>query len=337
MRCSRCSFENIPGEKRCLKCGSILEAQKTKVKIHPPRMPAWKRPFRNISRCFRQQRVIPSDVGKIKRNRFVRTILSDELVGLLLSIVPGLAHLLNGRFKEIRLFFIGWLALLMTGLFVYGSSAGFIFLGLAIGVHAWIALRYGLLKELNLIERIVAVLIVFFVLAFIYRNIPGVVFRNFSGSFSSQSIPYYNIKAGDFLLVHRLSDKTNLARGCIVSFHPSTVNIHNNQVTRASETTTGQIIALQGEVVEIKDNCFVVNGEQLNSERFPVPNWLKNRKDSVTVDKDSYFVSSEYNLTIQGVRLTSQHVREVCVVKADNIEARAFMKWWPIWRRGFIR
>jgi hypothetical protein len=301
-------------------------------------MPTWKKPFRKISRSFRWQRVIPEDVSKIKKNRILNVILSDELAGLLLSIIPGLAHLLNGRFKEIRLLFISWLTLLVSGLFVYGSSAGFIFIGLAIGVHAWIALRYGILKELNLIERIVTALIVFFVLAFVYRTVPGIAFRDFSGSFISQSIPYYNIKAGDFLLAHRLGDKTNLARGCIVTFFPSAVNIDRNRITRAAETTVGQIIAFQGEVVEIKDNCFVVNNEKLDSERFPAPNWLKNRQVSVTVDGDSYFVSSEYDLTIHGnITLTSQNIQDVCVVKADDIEGRAYMKWWPIWRRGFIR
>ena len=44
MRCARCEFENIPGQTRCIRCGSILEAGSAVIDIYPPRMPAWSKP-----------------------------------------------------------------------------------------------------------------------------------------------------------------------------------------------------------------------------------------------------------------------------------------------------
>jgi hypothetical protein len=59
------------------------------------------------------------------------------------SIIPGLAHLLQRRFREIRWYFIGWLLALVLGLFLYGTSIGLGLVGLAIGLHAWIAVQHS--------------------------------------------------------------------------------------------------------------------------------------------------------------------------------------------------
>jgi hypothetical protein len=302
-------------------------------------MAAWKKPFRNLLRWFRRQTVISESIRRFKIPEGVGRILSDGLVGLLVSIIPGLAHLIKGRFKEIRLLFIAWLILLSTGLFLYGSSTGFILLGLAIGVHAWIGLQYGLFKELSrMAERIVVMLIIVLVLILVYRAALGAGFFGLTGNYSSLTIPYYNIQSGDYLLARRIANQENqIPRGTVVLFHPVEINTQR-RVSRGSDITAGEIIGLPGEVVEIKNGVFLVNDQKLNPEKFPVPNWLRNRQVSVTVANDSYFVSSQYDVTIGGrASVTNQHIIDTCVIKASDIEAQAFMRWWPIRRRGFIR
>jgi hypothetical protein len=115
MKCLRCEFENIPGQARCIRCGSILEAGSEVIQIYPPRMPVWRRPFRDAMRCFRAWRFVPERPPTAIRREFDR-IASGHFGGLILSVVPGLAHLLNGRFREVWLFVLLWFIVLGAGL-----------------------------------------------------------------------------------------------------------------------------------------------------------------------------------------------------------------------------
>src|SRR5512146_3281178 len=110
MRCARCEFENIPGQTRCIRCGSILEAGSAVIDIYPPRMPAWSRPLRAARRWVRTQRVLSRMPATVQRG--FDLVVSDSLVGLLLSIVPGLPHLIKRRFREVRLLVLLWVILL---------------------------------------------------------------------------------------------------------------------------------------------------------------------------------------------------------------------------------
>ena len=149
MRCERCKFENIPGQTTCIKCGSVLQITSSPLSIYPPRMPKWQKPFRNFSRLFRKSKTIAFINAKLHIPKWLQDLFSDQAIGLLLCLIPGLAHLINKRFKEIRLYFFAWLVLLLTGVFLYGGTAGYICIGLAIGLHVGITIQYGIFKNLN--------------------------------------------------------------------------------------------------------------------------------------------------------------------------------------------
>lgn len=338
MRCERCKFENIPGRKTCIKCGSALEIKPAAIDVQPLRMSKWKKPFRNLLRLMRKGKVIRRENIKLHCPPWIRNVFSSSFLGLFLSIIPGLAHLLQKRFKEIRWYFLAWLILLLSGLFLYGSAAGFICLGLAIGIHAAIAVQYGIIKDLeNLREKIITVVLVLIALAFIYRFIPRALFPNLTGGYSSLSVPYYKVEAGDYLLAWGLAQEALLPRGSLVLMHPVTLTGYRARVNESGEEIIGQIVGLAGEQLEIQNGVFIVNGKQLDSEKYPVPQWLRTRFFSTTIPDDSYFVSARYNVWAQGMQLDNIHIRRVCVVKASAIEAKAFMRWWPLSKRGFIR
>lgn len=338
MRCQRCTFENIPGQKTCIKCGSVLEIKSTAINIHPPRMPRWKKPFRDMLRSMRKGKVIPQDKAKSHLTPRVKEFFNDTFLGLFLSIVPGLAHWVQNRFREIRWYFLAWLVLLLSGLFLYGSAAGYICLGLAIGVHAAIALQYGILKDLiNLREKIIMVILVLIGLTFMYRFIPRMPPLNFDGGYSSLTIPYYNVEAGDYLLARGgLDEKDLLSRGSLVLIHPATFGGYRI-VTRGNDTIIGEIVGFAGEKVQIVNGVFIVDGQLLDVEKYPVPQWLRRIPFSATIPNDSYFVSSRYSVTAHGIALSASHIKQVCIVKAGDIEAKAFMRWWPLLRRGFLK
>lgn len=339
MRCERCKFENIPGQKTCIKCGSALEIKPAAIDVHPLRMSKWKKPFRNLLRLMRKGKVVPRENIKLHCPPWIKGVFSDSILGLLLSVIPGLAHLLQNRFKEIRWYFLAWLILLLSGLFLYGSAAGFICLGLAIGIHVGIAVQYGIIKDLaNLREKIITVILVLIALTFIYRFVPRMLFPNLTGGYSSLSIPYYKVEAGDYLLAWRgLAQDTLLPRGSLVLIHPVTLTSHGGRVTRSEGEVIGQIVGLAGEQLEIQNGLFIVDGQQLDSDKYLVPQWLYKLNFSTKIPDDSYFVSARYNVAAHGVKLEASHIRQVCLVKASDIEAKAFMRWWPLSKRGFIR
>lgn len=338
MRCERCKFENIPGQKTCIKCGSALEIKSDTINVHPPRMSKWKKPFRNLLRFMRRGKVVPQENIRLHYPPWLKEVFSDSFLGLFLSIIPGFAHSIQKRFGEIKWYFLIWLALLISGLFLYGSAAGFICLGLAVGVHAGIAVQYGIIKDLvNLREKILTVILVLLALTFIYRFTPRIIIPNLTGGYSSLSVPFYKVEAGDYLLAWGgLDQKTLLARSSLVLIHPVTFTSHG-KATVSKEEIIGQIVGLGGEQLEIQENVFVVNGQQLDADKYPVPQWLQKLNFSAIIPDNSYFVSARYNVAAHGVKLEASYISQVCMVKASDVEAKAFMRWWPLLKRGFIR
>jgi len=338
MRCERCKFENLPSQKTCVKCGSILEINSSAINVHPPRMSEWKKPFRNLLRLMRKGRVVPQEDIRLNYPPWFKKVFGDSFLGLFLSIIPGLAHSIQKRFREIRWYFLAWLVLLISGLFLYSSVAGFICLGLAVGVHAGIAVQFGIIKDLaNIREKIVMVAFVLLAITFIYRYTPRILIPNLTGGYSSLTVPYYKVEVGDYLLAWGGQDRdTLLARGSLVLIHPVAFNSYG-RTTVSREAVIGQIVGLAGEHMEIQNGIFIIDGRQLDINKYPVPQWLEKVKFSAKIPDNSYFVSARYNIAAHGIKLEESHVCQVCLVKAGEIEAKAFMRWWPLLRRGFIR
>jgi hypothetical protein len=342
MRCESCKFENIPGQNTCIKCGSALVIKSVAFDIHPPRMSKWKKPFRGVLRSMRKGKIASSVKANAKPDSpsWVRELFSDELIGLVLCIIPGLGHLVRRRFREVRWYFAAWLILLASGLFCYGSPAGFICIGLAVGVHVGIAVQYGLLKRLdNPREKAVMLILALIGLTLLYRYSSHILFPNLVGGYSSLTIPSYNVVAGDYLLARSHVDQNMLLpRGSLVLIHPVTVGGHYGVGTAAQgqSTTIGEIVGLPGENIGIIRHVFVVNGRELNTEQYPVPKWLQNRNFFSTIPENHYFVSTRYSVAVHGLTLTRRYIEQVCLIATDDIEARAFLRWWPLARRGFL-
>lgn len=330
----------MPGQDRCFRCGSVLDAQELTIDVHPPRMARWKRPLRDILRWTRRTRIVPEKGLPIYIPSWMSKKSQDCFLGLCLSIIPGLAHLVQGRFREIRWYFMAWVLSLITGLFFYGGIFGLFLLGLAIGLHAWIAIQHKLIRKVSGFgAKVISAILVLIALVLIYRAVPRFLFSGLCGAHTSLTIPYHNVRAGDFLLVRRSRMPENLlSRGSLVLIRPATVRLaRRNRSSQRGDAMIAQVIGLAGEQVEIEDGVFIVNRQRLDIDKYPVPRWLRGRKFLINVEKDSYFVSSEYSVHAGGRGLDGATIRNTCVVSAGDIEGIAFMRWLPLSRRGFIR
>ncbi len=334
MRCQRCQFENVPGESRCFKCGSILSGQSVTVDVHPPRMGKFARPFRAVFRRLRTWQVLPDGGIQAWFPDWLKIMSWNAFFAIALSIAPGLAHLAQGRFRQIRWYFVGWVVFISVGMFLYGSNLGFLLVGLAVAAHAWIAFDASLIKEHSETGPKafdIVMLLVFF--AFIYWGVRVVAFRDFVWGYTSITIPYQSVQSGDLLLARYSLAQTNpLPRGSLVL-------VPLAHTARGEGRMLVQIVGLPGERIKITDAAFFVDGKTLDVERFPVPEWLQGHNiAAIAVPEDSYFISTVYNVTIRGNRaLDTGLVAGACLVKFSEVQARAIMRWFPLARRGFLR
>ncbi|MHB0947052.1 MAG: S26 family signal peptidase, partial [Sedimentisphaerales bacterium] len=108
------------------------------------------------------------------------------------------------------------------------------------------------------------------------------------------------------------------------------------QIFRHTAEIMGEIIAVGGQTVEIK-NGFIINGKPLKQSQFPIPDWLKGIEFSTTVPDDCYFINVVYNVGGHGVKLDSSYISQICVVKKNSVKAKVFMRWQPLWTRGLLK
>jgi hypothetical protein len=337
MRCQRCQFENMPGESRCFRCGSALGDAAIAVDIHPPRMARWKGPIRLLFRWFRRHSLFPEAIARPKVPAFLKIMSGNALVGIILSIVPGFAHLVEGRFREVRWWVPAWFVVLLIGMFFYSSSIGLLFLGFAVGIHSWIAFNHTLMKEhIETNQHLIDFVMLLVLTAIMYFGIRVTVFRDFVVGFSSRTIPYQNVQTGDVMLARRSRAQPNfLKRGSFVLVPLRDVGGRGMWGVRGE--MIAQIVAVGGESVDINNN-FVVNGRPLDENHFPVPQWLRRRVGPIYVPEGSYFINVEYNTTTYGnAALNEGLIKSACVIEGSRIEAAAVMRWLPLSRRGFLK
>jgi len=326
----------MPGESRCFKCGSVLSGQGVAVDVHPPRMDRWKGPFRAVPRWIRLRTRFGE---RLRVPAFLRIMSGNAALGLVLSLIPGLAQAVSGRFREVRWFVFGWLLLLPAGIFFYGSGTGYLLLGIAVGLHGWIAFRHSLMKEhAEIGQRIFDFSMLLVVFGLLYFGVRSTLLGDFMFGYTNLTIPYQNIESGDMLLARRsLSGAEDLKRGGLVQ---STLRMvgRGRRVFSGGARTIVQIVGLGGEKIEITDGAYVVDGRMLDGEQYPVPEWLKGRKiGPIVVDVNSYFVNAVYNVEGRGMQLTAEMVGQACIVKSSEIESKVIMRWFPLKRRGFLK
>jgi hypothetical protein len=257
-----------------------------------------------------------------------------------LSIVPGLAHLVEGRFREILFYFIGWLIAVFGAIYMYGTAAGMILLGLAIALHGWILVQHALMREFKDVgERVLLMVFVLVCLGLLYWGVRRWTLPNLAGGYTNLTIPGLNVESGDYFLARRDKAKAeDLTRGSLVLTGLTDWQTGRRFFRmRSSHNMIVQVIGLPGDRVEIRENLYAVNDEPLEVERYPLPRWLHGRTLSVRIKPGVYFVSSEYTVQARGLgAVTNEQVKAVCLVDANDIEGRAFMRWLPISRRGYI-
>ena len=317
----------MPGQQRCFKCGSILEGEVTILDVNPPRMAAWKRPWRHLARSLKRQNLPQEKPINPNRDPFIDDF-NQAISGLALSVVPGLGHAKMGGFRRVSPVVLSWVVDMIIALLLFPSTWGWIALFTSAALHAWLALDAGTLRQIEEPNnRFIAVLVGFGLCAAVYCTLvlnipPGVSYLR-----TPLAIPGENITRGDILRFRDIDPNTPLQRGDIIRFHAQAMGRDMD-----TDRAVGQIIGLPGDLVTIQERCYYVNGSPLPPEAFPTPGWIgRNMTKPLQVLDHQYCITSEYGRGGQG--LTKRAIRMALLVDHNNVSARATMLWSPLMRR----
>ena len=365
----------MPGQAACFRCGSLLEAKAGAVEVHPPRAPAWKKPFRRVARRLRQYGAarkaerfaqgaadrtaglafgharLPdlSRSGDAPYWRELGRALRDAAVALMLSIVPGLAHAVRHQFGAICLYVISWFLSLALGIFYFGRSLGSASIASAFVLHAWIAMdavvatkrfKEKMTALARIGWRLFGIALGVFLLYWAYAYVQGVI--GLTVGDADVAVPAQQVELGDSILCRFLAEDQELPplkRGDLVLVRARELYFGDGMAGRPGREvgeTVGQLIALPGDQLALTKDGFAVNGRALDILKFPVPASLRGQSARLTLGKDGYFVTMEWQMAGHGVGIGGDTVARACVCRRQDVLARGWMRWYPLRKRGFL-
>ncbi len=340
MQCERCSFENLPGLDRCARCQAVLVVREP-VDVIPPRAGRTKivRPIL----YWLVARLAPGINTQRWEHAFRGAVLGlGGFLAAVVSVVPGLGHLLLRSLHKIYIFLIAWAGLLGIGLLFYATGFGGICIGLAVAVHARsvVDALLGKKKPAQVVQRVVLVMATFVALFLgVYWNVRRFAGRYVQGVFTLSPYEPDRIRVGDYVLAYvRAYRERDPARGELVLYETPAGGV--GEVRLVAGRAVGYVVGLPGESVTVRDDRFYVDGEALSGVRYEVPSWLRGGRLESHLSPNEYFaLPSDVAFLYRGRRASPppELISLLCKPTRSAIVGRVFMVYNPIWRRHFLR
>jgi hypothetical protein len=216
----------------------------------------------------------------------------------MLSVIPGLAQLLQGRFRAVYRYVIAWLALLLTGIVCYSTSMGVAVFSIVIVLHAWVAADGALiLAKSRGIRPTLAVIALLSAAVFgLYCAVRVTLLSGYDTGRAGLDVPYYRVRLNDVILCRRVAPD-RLHRGDLVLVRqvPVTRNVGFGMIvlfrTRGPDEIVAQIVGLPGDRVTIKGSQFELNGRLYGADAVPVRR--TSTSASITLGNFEYYVTIE--------------------------------------------
>jgi len=340
MQCRRCSFENVPGQPRCLRCGAALAAPEG-VSTVPPRATGssgFRRAIYRLSRI----RVggLPGLRAVLDRLRAPDTDTPLPVLDLLFaSIIPGVAQFRLGRTARGWAFLLGWLGLMLAGILHPWL------IGMAAGVHASAAADAFTDRLTSPLRRIVTPLAFLVGLWLVlYWPVTSLVGRYYF----RQYVPAYtvlseNIPSAEVLVLFttRVGDRPDR----IVDYRLRQAAYGDGRIGYRIETQHGLgfVVAVAGDIVSFNREGLLVNGAgaPLSNEAFrrnPI-RWPPALKDvTYTVPPGSLFIVPPEIQNLNEVPQASLKaaISEICIVNRADVNGTAYMILSPLNRLRFL-
>jgi hypothetical protein len=335
MLCPSCQFENMPGSGHCARCGALLALATAVIDVHPPRarrlsrrMPRlWGRfwTLRQSWANFRAAAFQPLDriLSGFEKADFTAEVLFR-------TIVPGWAQRYRGRSERGRVFFVGYLALLLPGIIFLGTHLGSMLLGLAFAWHVTSTADALVGRCATIGDRLTLVFACTIGLTLVlYLPVGWVVSRIGVPVQLNQDVQPFS--AGDVLWCH---PTTNVAPGDFVVYEVPEATIsrsHARYIFRNS--WINRVCAVGGQTIHLKDGQLLVDGHRgLWQSQTIIP---ANVEAEFKVP-DGQVLIPPNSLVPNGAPLTRDEWMRLGLVPRSSIDGRIFFRSQPLWRISAI-
>lgn len=344
MQCPNCEFNNIPGQRACARCASVLEFGS--IDVTPPRAGSTVIPLRFRSRMEIIASGIDRRVGGVSR-RLGASVLGDiSIAPLFRSIVPGWAHRHRGQ-RRIGWFLTGvWAVLILLAAALTGGQFGWTAYFALVGWHG-LAINLILnrrLLELNIVSRMCVGLCVWACLNLCIYLPAGLLLRQYVTPFAANGILSGPLLAdGDLILMTGAESRpSTFRRGDVVVYSMDRINTREGiaNLQLGSGWGIDRIIGVPGDHVQVGSAGVRINGEPLPDSAMPIRPGYRQFRCDLTLPEQCYFIiPSSLRSQIQNARQdqVDRMFTEASKVPAESIAGRAMMRWRPFARAGFFR
>ncbi len=272
MQCPICEFENMTGVSTCGRCGALFRLDESvgRGDFVPPRASGFTR-FHSLA--YLMNRIKDAYGSTDKAGRGIE-LPGDGFVrwSVLLSTLPGLGHLVDGRGGRAAAAFGVWFLLVCLTVIFYGGTLGTIMGCLVLTWH-WAVLVdacriHGRVEGFR--SRLTLVLIFFVACCVAYFSISRLATRYVAFVHSPFSLQALDIREGDALLIRPESSFSfaELTIGDILDVKRKNIAVHGVDFL-IRPRTIARVVALEDDSVHLSSEGVEVNGTLLEAEDLP--------------------------------------------------------------------
>lgn len=343
MQCPNCEFNNIPGQRTCARCTSVLDFGS--IDVTPPRAGTTMIPLRFRSRLEIIVSSLDRRLAGVSR-RLGGSVLNDiSIAPLLRSIVPGWAHRHRGQRRLGWCLTCVWFLLVLLAAALMGGPFGWTAYFALVGWHGLsinLILNRRLL-ELNMLSRMAIGLFVWACLnVFVYLPAGSLLQRYITPFQANGILSGPLLEDGDLVLLTGTGTRPSTFRqGDVVVYR---IDRFTNQEGHAyAQVGDGwgidRIVAVPGDHVQVDSSGIRVNDQPLPESAMPIRAGYQPFRCDLTLPENRYFIvpsslrSRFYNIRQDQI---DSMFTVVSTVPADRITGRALIRWRPFSRTGFF-
>jgi len=334
-----------------MRCHTVLAAA-APIRVHPPRA-GWKRLYRpffyRLNHLNSRLPFLLAPVLMPLRWLIRQTVYFRALLWAALSIVPGLGHLVSGRWRALRWMLPAWVAAVAGGIFFFGTGGGSMLLGLAVALHVWIICDAGRLRDMfaTVLGRVLFTILIYTLLnVYFYRDLQQRIQRNWIQSAQlGADLGMDDLRRGDFLIFWpHAYDREPPRRGDVIFYQVAGKMDDDGYqgVQIQGGETVGKILGLPGEHLQSKPGILTVTAPNgtVTSYRIDPPSTLPWEID-IHLPPDGYFcLSAGMNIVQQAHGRGNAQTRDIYTmvgqVDKKRILGRGIMIYQPLRRRSRI-
>lgn len=334
MECPNCTFQNVPGQRDCARCRSLLDL--SGVSVEPMRAGAVALPI-SMRRAGVRLRSTFGSLAAVRLGSVRESIGLDlDRSDLLRFIIPGWVHFHRGWRVFGCIVTAVWLILCAAALILHGGGGGWTAYFVLLGWHGF-AISLALspsLQRFDLGKKMLAGLAVYASLNLVIYGPALLLLRGFLAPFEATGIMSGPVLAdGDVVLrTGRWTRPENFERGELVVYRVNGID------ARISDGFgIDRILAVAGDEVVIGPSSVTVNGRLLPVIEGPIrPIALDARAFRVAAGT-CLILPSALNLRVAGpAGMREQLIYAVSQVRERDILGRVVLRSRPFSRAGTI-